>query len=130
MSRTAFAVRDRRALQSVATQFFVNGVVFASISPRLPEIRTRIDVSTGTLGLLLAAGAAAGLLGSASVGRLIEQFGSRRVLIGGALALVVSMPVIGYATTPLVFLIGMMILSIFDVFVDDCMNLQGSWLSA
>ena len=48
------AGRDRRALQSVATQFFVNGAVFASISPRLPEIRTRIDVTTGTLGVLLA----------------------------------------------------------------------------
>ncbi len=129
MDAPAFVARDRRALQSVATQFFVNGVVFASISPRLPEIRTRIDVSTGTLGLLIALGSLAGILGSLSVGRLIERFSSRRVLIGGAIALVAAMPTIGYATTPAVFLLGMMMLSAFDVLVDACMNLQGSWLS-
>ncbi|MEL6891792.1 MAG: MFS transporter [Actinomycetota bacterium] len=129
MDASALAARDRRALQSVATQFFVNGAIFASISPRLPEIRTRLDVSTGTLGLLLAAGGAAGLLGSISVGRLVERFGSRRVLIGGALVLVTTMPVIGYATEWWMFLVGMMLLSSFDVLVDSSMNLQGSWLS-
>ncbi len=129
MAAPVLVARDRRALQSVATQFFVNGVVFASISPRLPEIRTRIDVSTGTLGLLIALGSLAGILGSLSVGRLIERFSSRRVLIGGAIALVAAMPTIGYATTPAVFLLGMMMLSAFDVLVDACMNLQGSWLS-
>ncbi len=130
MTTTEFAARDRRALLSVATQFFVNGVVFSSISPRLPEIRTRIDVTTGTLGLLLAAGALAGVLGSMSVGRLVERYGSRSVMIGSGVALVAAMPVIGYSTTAAMFLVGMMMLSTFDVLVDSCMNLQASWLSA
>lgn len=130
MDASALAARDRRALQSVATQFFVNGAIFASISPRLPEIRTRLDVSTGTLGLLLAVGAAAGILGSLSVGRLIERFGSRHVLIGGAVVLAATLPLIGFATEWFVFLAGMMLLSAFDVLVDASMNLQGSWLSA
>jgi len=124
------AGRDRRALQSVATQFFVNGAVFASISPRLPEIRTRIDVTTGTLGVLLAIGSLAGVLGSLSVGRVIERFSSRTVLIGGAIVLVSALPIIGFATTPAMFLAGMIVFSAFDVLVDTAMNLQGSWLSA
>lgn len=124
------AGRDRRALQSVATQFFVNGAVFASISPRLPEIRTRIDVTTGTLGVLLALGSLAGVLGSLSVGRVIERFSSRTVLIGGAIVLVGALPIIGFATTPAMFLAGMIVFSAFDVLVDTAMNLQGSWLSA
>lgn len=120
---------DNRALLSVAVQFFVNGLVVASFVPRLPEIRDRIDVSTGTLGVLLAVGSAAGLLGSLTVGRFIERFGTRRVLIGGALVLVSALAVIGLATTPLVFLLGLMALSSMDVLVDSAMNTQGSWIS-
>jgi len=120
---------DNRALLSVAVQFFVNGLVVASFVPRLPEIRDRIDVSTTTLGVLLAMGSAAGLLGSVTVGRFIERFGTRHVLIGGALALVSALALIGVATTPAVFLVGLMALSSMDVLVDSAMNTQGSWIS-
>jgi fucose permease len=120
---------DNRALLSVAVQFFVNGLVVASFIPRLPEIRDRIDISTATLGALLAIGSAAGLLGSLAVGRLIERFGTRQVLIGGALALVSALAVIGVATTPAMFLVGLMGLSSMDVLVDSAMNSQGSWIS-
>lgn len=120
---------DNRALLSVAVQFFINGLVVASFVPRLPEIRDRVDVSTGTLGLLLAIGSAAGLLGSLTVGRFIERFGTRRVLIGGALALVSSLALIGLATTPALLLTGLMGLSAMDVLVDSAMNTQASWIS-
>jgi MFS family permease len=120
---------DNRALLSVAVQFFVNGLVVASFVPRLPEIRDRVDISTGTLGALLAIGSAAGLLGSVTVGRFIERFGTKRVLIGGALVLVASLAMIGFATTPAVLLLALMGLSSMDVLVDSAMNSQGSWIS-
>ncbi|MDG1267166.1 MAG: MFS transporter, partial [Ilumatobacter sp.] len=117
---------DNRALLSVATQFFVNGLVVASFVPRLPAIRDRADISTATLGALLAIGSAAGLLGSLAVGRLIERFGTRRVLISGALTLVASLAAVGLATTPLILLLALMGLSSMDVLVDSAMNSQGS----
>ena len=120
---------DNRALLSVATQFFVNGLVVASFVPRLPAIRDRADISTATLGALLAIGSAAGLLGSLAVGRLIERFGTRRVLISGALTLVASLAAVGLATTPLILLLALMGLSSMDVLVDSAMNSQGSWIS-
>ncbi len=120
---------DNRALASVAVQFFVNGLVVASYVPRLPEIRDRIEVSTGTLGILLATASALGLIGSAAVGWLIESFGTRRVLIVGALALVTSLAVIGLAPTWWWFLLGLVGVGITDVFVDAAMNTQGSWIS-
>ena len=120
---------DGRALVSIAVQFFVNGVVFASFIPRLPEIRDRIGVSTSTMGALLAVGGAAGLLGSALVGRAIERFGSRRVLVGAAVVLVAALGVVGLAVSPVVFLVGLVAMSSMDVFVDASMNLQGSWVS-
>ena len=48
----------------MATQFFVNGATFASFIPRLPEIRDRIDVSTGVLGVLMTTALVLGLAGS------------------------------------------------------------------
>jgi len=121
---------DRRAVASVATQFFVNGAIFASFIPRLPEIRDRIDVSTAVLGVLLTCGSVMGLAGSALSARLIGQFGTRRTLLVGAAFMVLTMPIIGFATGPIVLVIGLGLLSACDVLVDVSMNLQGSWLSA
>lgn len=124
------ARRDRRALASVAVQFFANGAIFASFVPRLPEIRDRIDIGVGALGALLAAGSAFGLLGSLTVGRAVERIGSRRVLIGGASVLVGMLLLVAAAETWIVLGIALAGLSAFDVYVDSAMNLQGSWLSA
>jgi MFS family permease len=120
---------DSRALTSVAVQFFVNGLVVASFVPRLPEIRDRIDVSTGVLGVLLACGGVAGFAGSAMVGPLISRLGTRRLLIGAGVVLVAALAVVGLATTPVVFLAGLLFLWSSDVLVDSAMNLQGSWIS-
>ncbi|MDH3753445.1 MAG: MFS transporter [Acidimicrobiia bacterium] len=127
---TTYGPRQRRALQSVAAQFFVNGVVFASFVPRLPEIRDRIDVDVGTLGLLLTVGGTGGLVGSALCGPAVSRFGSRATMVGGGLALVATLPVIGFATVPAVFLFGLVGLHLFDVLTDVAMNIQGSRLSA
>ncbi|WP_158412425.1 MFS transporter [Ilumatobacter nonamiensis] len=128
-TKNGLTATDRRALLSVAVQFFVNGALFASFIPRLPEIRDDVGVTTATLGVLLAVGALSGLGGSVVVGPLIERFGTRSVLIGGAAALCCALPVIGFATGPAVLLVGLAALSVFDVLVDSAMNIQGSWLS-
>ncbi len=119
-----------RAIRAVAMQFWVNGMVFASFVPRLPEIRDRIDVDLGRLGLLLTLGSVGGLVGSALCGPLIERFGTKRVMLAGALGLVVVLPTVGLANTPWIFLIALLTLQLFDVLADVAMNMQGSWLSA
>ncbi|MGA9277102.1 MFS transporter [Ilumatobacter sp.] len=127
--RDGLSTVDRRALLSVAVQFFVNGALFASFVPRLPEIRDEVGVSTATLGVLLALGALAGVAGSAATSGLIGRFGTRRVLMGGGAAVCLSLPIIGFATVPAVLLIGLAAMSAFDVLIDSAMNMQGSWIS-
>lgn len=122
--------RRERALASVAVQFFVNGAVFASFIPRLPEIRDRVGITDATVGLFLTIAGGCGLISSAFVGRLIDRFGTRRVLVVGAVALVVVLPVIGVVRAPIGLLATLIALSMLDVIVDVAMNLQGSWLSA
>lgn len=129
MKGDGLSTTDRRALTSVAAQFFVNGAIFASFVPRLPEIRDRIDVDVGTLGTLLAVAGFVGLIGSASVGFLVSRFGSRRVLISGAIALTGALALVGVANGVAVLLVGLAGLATLDVLVDSSMNLQASWIS-
>lgn len=121
--------RDRLALAAIAVQFFVNGAMAASFIARAPQIRDRIGVTVDEYGVLLTVGATAGLIGSVLAGRLIERFSSRGVLQGGALLLLVSLPVIGLTTSPLVWAIAIAVFFLADALVDIAMNLQGSWLS-
>ena len=124
------AAIDRRALRSVAVQFFANGTVYATVIPRLPDIRDRVDISIGALGLVLTLGSAAGLIGSLLTGRAIATFGSRRVMIYGSLCWICFLPVIGFSTGPVPLVVGLFGLLFFDIFIDVAMNVQGSALSA
>lgn len=126
----SFSRTDGRALAAVAAQFFVNGAVFASFIPRLPEIRDRLEISVGDLGIIKTAAGAAGLLGSVFVGRAIDRFGTRQVLLVAGVLVAASLAVVGVAATPLVLLVGLIGMMTFDVPVDVAMNMQGSWLSA
>ncbi len=121
---------DRRALQSVATQFFANGWIYATFIPRLPEIRDRVGISIGTLGVVLTLGSLAGLAGSLLTGSVIARVGTKRVLIAGGILSVGSLPLIGIATSPAMLVAGLVGVLFFDVFIDVAMNVQGSVLSA
>jgi fucose permease len=120
---------DRRALRSVAVQFFANGAVYATVIPRLPDIRERVDISIGALGLVLTLGSAASLIGTLLTGWAIARFGSRRVMIYGAICSIGFLPVIGFSTLPVVLVAALFGLLFFDIFIDVAMNVQGSALS-
>ena len=122
--------RDRRALVAVASQFFVNGAVFGSVGPRLPEIRDQVGITASQVGLMMSIAGLGGLIGSAAAGRSIARFGSRRVMLTAATVVAMALPLVGVAGGPVVLAIGLMMLMTFDVPVDVAMNLQGSWLSA
>src|SRR5690606_5111527 len=122
--------RDQRALVAVAVQFFVNGAMTASFIARAPQIRDRIGVSVDQFGLLITITAVFGMLGSLSAGRIVDTAGTRRVLQAGAVVMVLSLPVIGAAGSPAMWLVGMFTYTFLDVLVDISMNLQGSWISA
>lgn len=114
----------------MAGQFFVNGAMTASFLARAPQIRDRIGVSVDEFGGLLTVAAVFGLLGSLVAGRVVHASSTRRVLQAGAVAMVLSLPVIGAARSPPVWLVGMFTYLFVDVLVDISMNLQGSWISA
>jgi MFS family permease len=121
---------DRRALKSVAVQFFANGATYATIIPRLPEIRDQVGISIGALGLVLTIASVASLIGSAFAGRVTARIGSRRVMIYGAVMSIGFLPIIGFANSAVVLTVALFGLLLFDIFIDVAMNVQGSALSA
>jgi fucose permease len=123
-------VGSGRALAAVAMQFAVNGALFASFIPRLPEIRDQVSIGTDALGVLLSVASAAGLIGSATVSRLIRHLGTRLTIVVGASAISAFLALVGVATVWPLVLIGLAGMAMFDVYVDVAMNMQGSWLSA
>jgi len=119
-----------RALRAVAVQFFVNGALFASVLPRMPEIRDKIGVTAGGIGWILSAAGASGLAGSVIAGPAMQRFGSRWVMVCASGVVCVSLAVVGVAATPAIVLVGLVGMVSFDVLVDIAMNLQGSTISA
>jgi len=130
LDRATLSPRDRHALVAVAVQFFANGAMTASFIARAPQIRDGIGVAIEGFGFLLTVAATIGILSSLVAGRVVHRATTRSVLKVGAVAMVGSLPIIGVARTPAVWLAGMFLYVFFDTLVDISMNLQGSWLSA
>ncbi len=120
----------RVAVVAVATQFFINGAIFASFMPRLPEIRDQVGLSKAGIGLVLSLAGATGLVGSVLTGRAIERLGTRRVILIAGSIVAGALALVGQARAVPMLMVGLVGLSTFDVLVDTSMNLQGSWLSA
>jgi MFS family permease len=63
------------ARNAVAVVFILNGFCFASFVSRVPDVRSMLSLSNGSLGLLLLAIAAGSVIALPSAGRLIERVG-------------------------------------------------------
>ncbi|MER6818130.1 MFS transporter [Streptomyces sp. AC04842] len=90
------AVRRRR--RALYLFFFLNGVAMSSWITRTPDVRDRLGVSTGEMGLVLfglSVGSMAGILCS---GRFVSRFGTRPVTALGTLFVIASVVVVGGGT--------------------------------
>ncbi|MEU4883732.1 MFS transporter [Streptomyces althioticus] len=90
------AVRRRR--RALYLFFFLNGIAMSSWITRTPDVRDRLGVSTGEMGLVLfglSVGSMAGILCS---GRFVSRFGTRPVTALGTLFVVASVVVVGGGT--------------------------------
>ena len=120
---------ENRALKAVAVQFWVNGAVVASYIPRLPLIRDNLGVDLATIGVIMAVSTGFGLIGSVLQGPLVERFGTRTSMIGGAVSLLVLLPLVSVVNTAPLLVLVLGLLAIGDVVTDVAMNMQGSVLS-
>lgn len=82
---------------AVLSYFFMMGAAFANYSVRIPEIRDKLGLTEATIGLA-SLSVSLSVIGSLLIaGYLIERFGSRFVTRYGAVLMVLSILVVGFA---------------------------------
>jgi MFS family permease len=86
---------DLAAKNAVYVVFGLNGFCFATLASRYPDLRSSLDLSNGSLGLLLLAIAVGSMVSMPASGHLIERFGADGVVRMGAWTEVGSMVAAG-----------------------------------
>ncbi|TLF66406.1 MFS transporter [Nonomuraea sp. KC401] len=76
----------RRERTAVHLLFFLCGAAIGTWTARIPAIKDELGLSDGRLSLALLAIAAGAVAGMSVVGRLVDRYGSARVMIPAALA--------------------------------------------
>ena len=109
----------------MALLFFVNGVVVGSWLPRLPEIRDRLGIDLGALGLTLALGGLGSLVGSSLSGLVVGRFGARRTAVVAGAAVYLILPLIAIAPVAVVLALVLAGIGFIDAQADVGMNAVG-----
>ncbi len=110
---------------AIGAYFFVNGATYASWVPRLPQIKTTLDLSDTELGLTLIGGVVGSLIMSFAFAPTVQRYGSRRMTMVSSMALTLLLPLIAFAPSA-VFLFGALVcLGTVDGFADVSVNSQG-----
>ena len=119
------AMPDLRASRlAIAAAFFTQGLVFISLTTRLPRIQDRWDLGELALsGVLLMMVLLAGV-GSLVAERLAPRLDSAVVLRGGLLVVAASVAVLVLAPTTVVFLLGLAAYGVGLGLVDATGNMQ------
>src|SRR5712692_1473 len=107
--RGAPAPSPARARGAVSLCFFVNGVIFASWVMHIPDLKTRLGISDGGLGLVLLSTGVGAILALPAAAWLMAGLGSRAVTSASALGLsgAVVLPVLAPTVTLFVVALGL-----------------------
>lgn len=110
---------------AVSVFFFLNGMMTATISTRLPEMQMKLALPSGQLGLALLGCTVGGLLAMNIASRLSRHYGSNVICAVAALGMGVALPLMTVAPTlPLLFL-ALAFFGAGSGAMDVTMNIQG-----
>ncbi|GAA3014094.1 MFS transporter [Actinokineospora diospyrosa] len=116
---------DRRARAAVAGVFLTNGALYATVVPRLPEIKAGLGLTNAALGTALAAAPLGALVAGLFAPALITRLRSSRVAAWGIVALSVAVVAIGLAPGWLPLAAALFTAGALDSVVDVAQNAHG-----
>ncbi|MFF4618755.1 MFS transporter [Nonomuraea jabiensis] len=106
MRRRGMDLATHRRRQALFLLFFLPGIAMSSWVTRTPDIRDRLEASTGQMGWILFGLSLGSMIGILCSGRLTSRYGTRPVIGAGTAMVVVSLAVISagalLASVPLV----------------------------
>ena len=121
---------QRRQTVAVGVLFYVNGAVFSNWLPRVDEVRDRLGVGNGGLGVALLGGGLGGLLGALAIRRILQRMSTLRALRFGATGLAIAFPFVAVVPTVWSLLLVLTITGFLDVVNDSSMNAEAADIQA
>ena len=115
----------RRARRGVIALFGLNGVTWASILPRYPEIKEALALSDTFWGISVGIGPIGGLMAGRFTARLMRRLNSAVVAVTALVLYIAMLNVIGNAPVAAVFAVGVFLMAAFDALTDIAMNAHG-----
>ena len=124
------AARVRRAVRAVYYVFFGAGFIFASWASRIPQVRDGLDLSPGSLGLLLLSIAAGSLIALPLAGTVVARAGAARTITFMAIlsAIGLATTAIGYRSGVAPVVVGLFLLGMGNGTWDVAMNVEGTFV--
>ena len=119
------AARLRRARVAVAGCFFLNAVFYASLVPRLPQVKADLGLSSTALGAALAAVPLGALLAGVAAAALIRRFGSGPVASYGLVMLGVAVWAVSVAPSWPGLAAAFLLVGALDAVIDVAQNAHG-----
>jgi MFS family permease len=114
-----------RARIAVTVVFALNGFLFASIFARLPAIKERADLSAGELGLALLCSMLGLLVSQVATGPLVSRFGSRPLVLAGAIGYAVALVPVALSTSFATLAASFLLVGLINGVLDVSMNVHG-----
>jgi MFS family permease len=115
----------RRARIAVAACFFTNGVLFANLVPRYPEVKDSLGLGNAAFGAALAAMPLGALLAALSAAPLIRRLGSARLATYGLVVQAAALWAAAIAPSWALLAAGLLVAGALDAIVDVAQNAHG-----
>ena len=116
---------ERRARAGVALVFATNGLVFANVLPRYPEIKAALGLTNAWFGAAVAAFPFGALVAGLAAGTLVARFRSSRVATFGMAAIGVGIVLVSSASNGALLAAAMFLAGASDAIVDVAQNAHG-----
>ena len=128
------ALRPRRELVAWRNAIFViftlSGLSIATWAARLPEIKSNLDVSTGSIGILILGMSAGSILGLMASAWLMVRFGARAGMVFSLSCVAFGLVLIGIGAgvvfSPILVFVGLALFGFGNGSVDVMMNVEGA----
>lgn len=118
----------RRARYAVGATFAINGLTFANLVPRYPEIVADLGLDNAAFGAAVAAWPLGALLSGLLAGVAVTRWTSKRVIVGASLAMSVLLAGVGWAPSWLALAAVFLCVGLVDALIDIANNAQGLWV--
>jgi MFS family permease len=118
----------RRARYAVGATFAVNGMTFANLVPRYPQIVADLELDKAAFGAAVAAWPLGALLSGLFAGVAVTRWSSKRVIVVASLAMTTLLVGVGWASSWLALAAVFLCVGLVDALVDIANNAQGLWV--